>query len=114
MKERDWAKQIGKGQPEMKPTYRKLHNCVKKRFMLSLKIIIVGLSKKTIKIRMNEEKVSEVLDKNTNSDIPSSLEFEGKCLTRKQARNRSQIFGGARFGNSCYSSIKKRRHHSRR
>ena len=24
-----------------------------------------------------------------------------------QARNRSQIFGGARFGNGCYSSIKK-------
>ena len=29
------------------------------------------------------KKISEVLDKNTNSDIPSSLEFEGKCLTRK-------------------------------
>ena len=24
-----------------------------------------------------------------------------------QARNRSQIFGGARFGNGCYSSMKK-------
>ena len=27
--------------------------------------------------------INKVLDKNTNSDIPSSLEFEGKRLTRK-------------------------------
>ena len=84
MKERDKAKQMAKGQPEMWPTYRQLRNRVTREIRIAIHDYYSGLIKENEKDPKRMWKtINKVLDKNTNSDIPSSLEFEGKRLTRE-------------------------------
>ena len=84
MKERDKAKQIAEGQPEMWPKYRQPRNQVTKGIRIAIQDYHSGLIKEHEKDPKRMWKtINKVLDKNTNSDIPSSLEFEGKRLTRE-------------------------------
>ena len=84
MKERDKAKQIADGQQEIWPKYRQLRNQVTKGIRIAIQDYYSGLIKEHEKDPKRMWKtINKVLDKNTNSDIPSSLEFEGKRLTRE-------------------------------
>ena len=49
MKERDRAKQISQGQPEMWPTYRQLRNCVTKKIRIAIQDYYSGLIKESEK-----------------------------------------------------------------
>ena len=84
MKERDRVKQISEGHPEMWPTYKQLRNCVTKNIRIAIQDYYSGLIKESKKSRKKMWKtINKVLDRNINSGIPSSLEFEGKHLTRE-------------------------------
>ena len=84
MKERDKVKQIAEGQPEMWPKYRQLRNQVTKGIRIAIQDYYSGLIKEHEKDPKRMWKtINKILDKNTNSDIPSSLEFEGKRVTRE-------------------------------
>ena len=84
MKERDETKQIAEGQPEKWPKYRQLRNQVTKGIRIAIQDYYSGLIKEHEKDPKRMWKtMNKVLDKNTNSDIPSSLEFEGKRLTKE-------------------------------
>ena len=80
MKERDKAKQKAEGQREMWSNNRQLRNQVTKRIRIAIQDYHCGL----IKEHKNDPKrmwktINKVLDKNTTSDIPLSLEFEGNA-----------------------------------
>ena len=82
MKEWDRVKQLAEGKPEMWSTFRKLRNRVTKETRSAIQSYYHGL----IGRNENDPKkmwktINRVLDKNTNSSSPSSLEVNGKRLT---------------------------------
>ena len=84
MKERDKAKQIAESQSEMWPKYRQLRNLVTREICTAIQDYHSGQIKENEKDAKRIWKtMNKVLDKKTNSDISSSLEFEGKRLTRE-------------------------------
>ena len=84
MKERDETKQIAEGQPEKWPKYRQLRNQATKGIRIAIQDYYSGLIKEHEKDPKRMWKtINKILDENTNSDIPSSLELEGKRSTKE-------------------------------
>ena len=68
MKERDRAKLIVMGQPEMWPTYRQLRKCVTKKICTAIQDYYSGLIKENEKNPTKTWKtINKVLDKNTKA-----------------------------------------------